>query len=252
MLVRSGPWKSNLRASGSDSIVRFSGNLASDAERVVAERALLAVAGDRPVEFEIGVGTPAASVGAPSVSAVAWRHGTLGGPVRNALLQHYEDAARRSFQEPAQGLLESELDRFVSGVLRHDAELLSHVHALHGLLTRSRLAAGERPAESFRKVAEFHLDGIGQHRAGVAGQLSESLPRRFWSYRGKRRPEVTPEDARGMAELLLRDALALDQALAALFFGSGATVEFRASNLSTADLLARIRHSARQLRSALR
>ncbi|MDE0101964.1 MAG: hypothetical protein OXN89_06255 [Bryobacterales bacterium] len=250
MLVRSGLWKSTLQAGGSGPAVRFSGTLASERERAAAQRALLAVADGLPIEFDIGVGG-SRPVGAPSVSEVAWRQGTLGGPVRNALLQHYEDAARRSFRQPAQGLLESELDRFVSGIVRHDSELLSHVHRLHRLVT-SAPSAKARPDESFRQVAKFHLDGIGNHQAGISSRLSESLPRRFWAYRGERRSAPRTEGAEATAEQLLDDALALDQALAGLFFGSGATLDARASNLSTADLLARIRQHTRQLRAAIR
>ncbi len=250
MLVKSGLWKSTLQADGSGPAVRFSGTLASESERAAAQRALLAVANGRPVEFEIAVGSPT-PMGTTSVSEVAWRLGTLGGPVRNALLQHYEDAARRSFQQPTQGLLASELDRFVSGIMRHDSELLSHVHGLHRLVTS--VQKGDAPRnESFRQVAKFHLDGIGNHQAGISSRLSESLPRRYWAYRGERRGTPRTEDAGATAEHLLDDALALDQALAALFFGSGASLDARDSNLSTADLLARIRQHTRQLRAAIR
>ena len=251
MLVRSGLWNSGLRAGGAGETVRFIGALASEAERSAAQRALLAVAGPRSIEFEIAVGSSALADGSQSVSQVAWRQGTLGGPVRNALVQHYRDAARRSFQQPAPALLQSELDRYVSSVMRHDAELLSHVHALHKLLT-SVPVAGSQPGESLRQVARFHLDGIGRHQAGLSGQLSESLPRRFWAYGGARRHARPSQGVEPAAEQLLDDALALDQVLAALFFGSGASLDARASNLSAADLLGRIRQHTRQLRAAIR
>ncbi len=251
MLAKTGLWKADLQAGGSDRAIRFLGSVASEGDRIKAETALLAAADGRPVEFAISVRSSRVGNPVAQLPAGAARQPTLGGPVRTALLQYYEDAARRSFKAPDQSLLEGELDRYVSTVLRHEAELLAHVHALDSLLSRSSFDQA-RGQDSFRRVIEYHLNGIARHEDGVYEQLSEALPRRYWAYRSERRDQGEFESLGSSSSQLLRDALALDQALTSLFFGSNGALDIRESNLSTADLLSQVRKHTRQLRAAIR
>ena len=249
LLARADLWREPIEVGGSDQLIRFSGFLRSEKDRVDAERRLRAVANGRPLVFALAVRQPASVpfAAAPSVGVTSQPSGGL---VRSSLLQHYEDAARRSFQPLDRALLEGELDRYVSGVFRHGADLLAHVHALHGLLNRSGIDLA-RSSEGLRRVVRFHLRGILDHEAGIYRQLSEALPRQYWAYGGAQERPASPGSLGALSRDLLKDTLALDRALATMFFGPGEALDARANSLSTADLLLRVRLGARHLRSAL-
>ena len=251
MLIEAGLWKANLQASGTSGAIRFTGSVASERERIHAEEALFAVANGRHVEFEIAVrSSNVAAIAMPEVVRAS-RTRSLGTSVRNSLLQHYRDAARRSFQPLDRSMLENELDLYVSDIMRHDADLLAHVHALHALLSRSDTAQ-VRQTDSFQRVVRYHLDGIARHQEDIYGQLSEALPRRYWAHRGPRDKGNISDDLQAAGKALLKDALALDQALSSLFFEGSEMLDVRDSNLSSASLLARLRQHTRQLRTAIR
>ena len=251
MLIKAGLWKANMRVRGTAQSMRFTGAVASEQERTRAEEALFAVADGRPVEFDIAVRSSHVAASAAPAAIRATRTRSLGTTVRNSLLQHYKDAARRSFQPLDRSMLENELDLYVSDVMRHDADLLAHVHALHSLLSRSDIDQA-RAADSFRRVVRYHLDGIARHEADIYGQLSEALPRRYWAYRGPRAIDGNSDGLQAASAALLEDALGLDQALSSLFFGASDMLDVRESSPSSASLLARLRQRTRQLRSAIR
>ena len=251
MLVKAGLWKANLQVRGTAQSIRFTGTVASEQERTRATEALFAVANDRPVEVEIGVRSSHIAASAAPAAVRASRTRSLGTTVRNSLLQHYKDAARRSFQPLDRSMLENELDLYVSDVMRHDADLLAHVHSLHSLLSRPDMVQA-RTQDSFRRVVRYHLDGIARHEAEIYGQLSEALPRRYWAYRGPRATDNNSADLQAAGTALLEDALGLDQALSSLFFGASDVLDVRESSPSSASLLARLRQRTRQLRSAIR
>ena len=249
LLAKSGLWRQGLEAGGSEDVIRFSGTVRNESERAEVERKLRAAAGGQPVEFALvlrSAGTAAFDI-APSMPKAGR---PSGGIVRNTLLQHYEDAARRSFQMLDQGLLEGELDRYVSDIFRHEADLLAHVHALHGILNRS--AAAGANASSLRQVARFHLDGIARHEKDIYDQLSEALPRAYWAHRGARNRPSAEAGLGGLSRGLLEDALALDRVLTGMFFDSGEALDARTSNLSSADLLLSVRQHVGQMRAALK
>ena len=251
MLIKAGLWKANLQTGGTPESIRFTGSVASERERIHAEEALFAVANGRPVEFEIAVRSSHVAASAIPDAVRASRTRSLGTTVRNSLLQHYRDAARRSFQSLERSTLENELDLYVSDVMRHDADLLAHVHALHNLVSRSG-SAQVRDADSFQRVVRYHLDGIAQNGAEIHSRLSEALPRRYWAYRVPRTKASHDGDLQAASKALLQDALALDQALSSLFFAGSDMLDVRESNLSSASLLAQLRQRTRQLRSAIR
>lgn len=250
LLAKAGLWRQGLEAGGSGGVVRFSGSVRSESERVAVERKLRTLAGGLPVEFALVVrsgGTAAVDL-APSVRDAGR---PSGGIVRNSLLQHYEDSARRSFQVLDQGLLEGELDRYVSDIFRHESDLLAHVHALHRVLNRSGGGTGA-DASSLKRVARFHLDGIARHEKDIYDQLSEALPRAYWAHRGVRNRPPAEAGLGDLSRGLLQDALALDRALTGMFFDSGEALDARTSNLSSADLLLSVRQHVGHLRAALK
>jgi len=250
LLAKAGLWRQGLEAGGSGGVVRFSGSVRSESERAAVERKLRTLAGGQPVEFALVVrpGGIAAVDLAPSIRDAGR---PSGGIVRNSLLQHYEDSARRSFQVLDQGLLEGELDRYVSDIFRHESDLLAHVHALHRMLNRSGGGSGA-DASSLKRVARFHLDGIARHEKDIYDQLSEALPRAYWAHRGVRNRPPAEAGLGDLSRGLLKDALALDRALTGMFFDSGEALDARTSNLSSADLLLSVRQHVGQLRAALK
>ena len=251
ILARTGLWNRGFEAGGSDGRIRITGSVSTERERANAESLLLAAAGGQPLETAISVLAPRPVAPASVAAAGAGQSQTVGGPVRTSLLEHYQDAARRSFQEPDRSLLESELERYVSEVLRHDADLLSHAHALHGLLNRDDIDEAIRTA-SFPKVVRFHLNAISRHEAGIYGLLSEALPRRFWAHRGHSGDAAGPGSLGAASSRLRQDVLALDRALNSLLFPGSTALDVRESNLSSATLLARVRQHTRQLKAAIR
>lgn len=251
MLVRAGLWDQDVRAGGPRGRIHFVGSVATDRERLAAEKALAAFAEGQPVDFSIAVrNSPLAQAGDRLPAAMGLGQQPVG-LVRNSLLEHYEDAARRSFREPDRSLLESELDRYVTGVLRHDTELLSHANALHSFLSQPGIEAA-RDSDRFRKVVRFHLDAIWSHQAGIHDLLSEGLPRRFWAYRGRSGDPGEMEGVEAESLALQEDALALDRALTSLLFGTGEGLDVRGRNLSINNLLKHLRQRTERLRDATR
>ncbi len=249
MLVQADLWNQDIRVGGSTGQVRFAGNVASERARLTIERALRRVANGRPVSFAISVldSRPVSAVGQPTTASVLSQEPV--GPVRNSLLEHYEDAARRSFQGLDRSLLEGELDRYVTRVLQHDTELLSHANALQGFLSQPGIEA-VRDSDSFRKVLRFHLDAIWDHQAGIHDLLSEALSRRFWAYRSRLDDPGDTDSIEAEGTALRTDALALDRGLTDLLFGSSEARDAGASSPSINTLLKRLRQRTERLRAA--
>ena len=248
LLAKTGLWKESLEAGGSSGRIRFSGIVDTDRDRIEIENKLRA-ASDWPLAFSIDV-RPALATSTP-LAAASNLDRPSGGLVRSSLLQHYEDSARRSFRPLDRGRLEDELDRYVSGVFRAESDLLAHVHALHHLLNRPGIAS-VRKTDAFQNVVRFHLKGILDREDGIYRQLQEVLPRHYWAYSGSRTEAPDGASLGAQSRDLLADTLALDRVLTAMFFGTGEVIDARETNLSSADLLKRVRRRAQQLRAGLR
>ncbi len=249
LLAKTGLWKESLEAGGSDGRIRFAGIVDTDRDRIEIE-SKLRKASDWPLTFSIEV-RPALAAPSTPLAAVSNLDRPSGGLVRTSLLRHYEDSARRSFRALDRGRLEGELDRYVSGVFRAESDLLAHVHALHRLLNRPGIAS-VRETDAFQKVVRFHLDGIVGREDGIYRRLQEVLPRQYWAYSGSRAESPDGTSLGALSRDLLADTLALDRVLTAMFFGTSEAIDARETNLSSADLLKRVRRRALQLRAALR
>ena len=251
MLAKAGLWNGSLRVGGAGGQVRFTGSAASEADRLRIERALRAAANGRPVEFRIAVRDSRSNATSDESRHVGVRERAVSGHVRTALLQHFTDAARRSFQPADSGLLAQELDRYVSGVLRDDAELMAHAHALHSALNREGLGDAGRPGD-LTKLVRFHSNAVQRRAGSIQDSLSEALPVSYWSHRSARRLERSRGSLGAISRDLVKDALALDRALVAVLLGSGEPLNARSGAESVRSLLARVRFRARQLEGAAR
>ncbi len=245
ILNKTGVWQEDIRPFLTGGVLSFRGTVENAAvrERVTAE--IQRAAGERLVSFaliERQTGDTEALLAGANQSTDAR---ASGGVVRSSLLSHYGDAARRSFQAPEPAALESELDRYVSDVLRGQSRLLSHVYALNGVLTSfdaslvSRLGRGD--VDSFRQVVSFHTTAIREHEASIYDRLSEALPRRFWTYRADKDEAQGDSDWRRESQLLLSDTLDLDATLNALLVTPETSIDTSDVNLSCGELLGRIR-----------
>lgn len=192
-----------------------------------------------PVERNVEVVTSAPSPRATETLIVGDR--VVGGLVRTALVEHYEDAARRSFQTPQLSAIEGELARFVTSVYRDQSELLKHAYEL------SRLTASDT---ADRAAVQSHLRRAAARERAIYDSLSETLPRRFWTAGG--RTAVEPAgDAAAEAKALLADAIALEETLTSMFNRSTDSFDVR-ENVSSGRLLERIEARLKNLRAALR
>lgn len=180
-------------------------------------------------------------------------NGATGGTVRRSLLNHFSDAARRSFVSPQPSALEGELVRYVSEVYSSQSELLSHAYALHrflGRLDAGQLAAADpQTMRRFRELVRFHLGALDEREAAIYDRLSEALPRKVWSYRGDDLEPNETIDWRQESQRLLQDTLELDSNLTALFGSSSMTVDASNPEQSCGELLHRIRTRIRRIKN---
>ena len=251
LLARTGLWKRNIRPAGNGESIVFSGSVAGVAERAVIESKLRAAAGGRPLTFNLALRDDV--LGSAERVTILARNAErpAGGMVRNSLLAHYRDAARRSFRSPRATLLEAELERYVSDVLRHDSELLAHVHVVHSVLSRADTAE-LGGSNTLSRLIEFHLDGIAAREAAIYAKLSEVLPRRYWTYRAKKAaPKESVEAAEESSELLA-DALGLDRMLTTIFVSGETALDASGGERSCGERLAGIRSHIARLRRAMR
>jgi hypothetical protein len=176
----------------------------------------------------------------------------VGGLVRTALIEHYGDAARRSFRAVRPNLLEGELARYVSEVLHADSELLRHAYALHEMLERSEVETLS-PADlrELRAEARRRLSAIRSNEERLYTKLSEALPRRYWAAKGARDGNPSEADLSGDARTLLDAALKLDKSLSAIFVSSDSAVRLEVDPASLGDLLYVVRSSSRNLQQRL-
>ena len=246
ILNKAGVWQEDIHPLHRAGVLSFEGTVENAAVGERVRREIRRAADDREVSFALLERQKETS----SAALLAEGNGPAdarasGGAVRSSLLSHFSDAARRSFRAPEPEALESELGRYVSGVLRSQARLLSHVYALNGVLASfdaslvSRL--GPEDIDSFRQVAGFHATAIREHEARLYDRLSEALPRRFWIYRADKNGVKGEPDWTGESRQLLNDALELDATLHALLVTPEASIDAAGANLSCGELLGRIR-----------
>ncbi len=172
--------------------------------------------------------------------------GVLGGLVRTALVEHYRDAARRSFQTASAPALDAEIARYVSDVFRSQSDLIGHVYELDQLL--SAAPDSELPA----KQVKLHLKGALSSEAVIYDHLSEALPRRYWRYQGEEGADGSTNDLRAESKALLHDVLGLERTLTTVLTGSRQTVGMEEANSSSGELLRRIHQRLSRIKDLTR
>ena len=248
--VRTGAWAKNVAPELRAGRLVFAGSVDSDRQR---DKLIAAVRGElagRDVAFDIAVHAPSSAHRDPPRS-YSLGDRPAGGMMRTALLAHYADAARRSFQQPAPSALEAEIARFASGIYRSQSNLVRHAHALSTLLAEVDPERLSREAsKSFAGLVRFHANGVADSEGSIYDHLSEALPRRYWNHRGDRQAPADADTAEA-ARQLLADALRLDETLTTLLGSPSASVDASEVETSAGALLYRIRTRARNLTSGL-
>lgn len=239
--LEAGLWREDIHPVWSEGGLAFAGTVESDDARQQYIAAIEQQAAGRSVDFDVTVRETANAVasrlGSDSSSAV-------GGLVRTALMDHYRDSARRSFQTIETSGLESEISRYVSEVFRSQNDLVGHAYQLDQLLNHSpeSLSTGDAVAKTLiADLVRFHVDGMGRGEATIYDHLSEALPRRYWRYQGEKGKSLA--DAGDLGEessALLRDVLGLERTLTVVLTGSEQTVTFAEAGTSSGEVLRRI------------
>ena len=177
-----------------------------------------------------------------SSASTSLERGVAGGVVRTALLAHYRDAARRSFASTEPSELEGELDRFMNNVFENQSNLLAHLYQLNVLVSAvpEELVLDVAYSSRFVELAVTHTNAARQHQARIYDLLSESLPRKYWSYKTKD-GDVSFKGLHGETKALLQDALELDANLTTLLSTPQHLLDAGDANVSCGEALSRIR-----------
>jgi hypothetical protein len=248
--ARTGAWAAGITPEVRDGVLTFTGRVASPAERAEWVTAMRRELSGQDMAFDLAAANVAPIVEASEVSYDLGAR-PAGGMMRTALLTHYSDSARRSFQQPTQSALDAEIARFASEIYRSQSRLVRHAHALSELLqdfdTEKLSSEGSR---SLDRLVRFHADGIATTEAQIYDHLSEALPRRYWNHRNDRE-SFSDADQTVAGKALLADALRLDETLTSLLGSSGGTIAADDVETSAGALLYRIRTRAKNLAAGL-
>ena len=254
ILHRAGVWREDLSPAVSETglVLRGSAENAAVRERILAAIRKTPAGREVPVELTLRSAGPAA---AALADVVRVGDHAAGGAVRNSLLAHFSDAARRSFVAPLPAVLESELRRYISDVFTGQSDLLAHAYALKTIL---HSVSGDglselNPAASrhLAEMARFHLREVRENRERIYDLLSETLPRKYWTYRPAAQAADSPNSPLE-AQALLDDVLALDETLTALLSTGAFFVNASDADLSCGALLQRIENHTRRLHAGLK
>ena len=253
MLYEGDVWREDIIPVWTAAGLVLRGTVENEAAR---ERVLAAIGrtkGGSDVAVELQPRDVKSGTSTASLSSTRMEQYPLGGAVRNSLLTHFGDTARRSFVASEPSVLQGEIDHFVNEVFQSQSELLSHAYALKNVLgpvDREQMRAlGLDARAKVQKLARFHLNAVNGAQARIYDRLSETLPRKFWSYRASKSSLAPKPDWRSEVATLLGDTLELDSTLTALLSTPESTVDASDSNLSCGFLLSRIRGRVRHLRA---
>ena len=253
ILYQAKVWREDIAPLWSDAGLVLRGSVENEAAKRRVLQAIERTKGGSDIATDLRLRGVASNTPAVALASEQVEQRPSGGVVRNSLLAHFGDAARRSFVAPEPSVLQGEIDHFVSDVFENQSKLLAHVYALKSILLRVDAgqadALGPAARAKIRKLADFHLSAVNRAQARIYDRLSETLPRKFWSYRASKKSLAREPDWQGEAAALLGDTLELDATLTALLSTPESTLDASQTNLSCGSLLSRIRGRVRYLRT---
>ena len=253
VLYQANVWREDIVPVWTDAGLVLQGSVENEAAKDRVLRAIGRAEGDSAIAIDLRLRDVASSAPRVALASSQVEQHPLGGVVRSSLLTHFGDTARRSFVALEPSVLQGEIDRFVSEVFKSQSELLAHAYALKSVLGRvdgeRAEALGPDARAKIRKLAQFHLSAVNDAQARIYDRLSETLPRKFWSYRASKKNLAPKQDWRSEVATLLGDTLELDSTLTALLSTPEATLDASQTNLSCGSLLSRIRGRVRHLRA---
>lgn len=240
ILHRAKVWREDIAPKWTDDGVVFTGTVENEQVRGEVTVAIRSVdkAGSVPIELQLR----AASSGVSGLAASSAVAGVSGGVVRSSLLEHYGDAARRSFASTETSALEGELDRFMNEVFENQSNLLVHAYELKTLASAvpANLISEVGSSSRFADLTAVHANAVRRHQARIYDLLSEVLPRKYWTYKAKDE-KVTSGNLQVETAALLEDALELDANLTAMLSTPRHLLDAGDANVSCGEALSRIR-----------
>ena len=241
ILHRAKVWREDIVPVWTEGGLVFRGTVENERAREAVSAAIRSAQKGRDTPLELLVrNMPVNTTVAPAVSRE--NLGVPGGLVRTSLLEHFNDAARRSFVSTERSALEGELDRFANNVFESQSSLLSHAYKLNGLLhaVPAELAPRVLASSRYGELVSIHANEIRRERSRIYDLLSEALPRKYWSYKA-REGDVFSSSLPAEAEALLRSALELDANLTALLSTPRHLLDAGDADISCGEALSRIR-----------
>ena len=136
ILYKADVWREDISPVWTDSGLMLQGSVENEAAKSRILRAIGRTEGSSDVAFDLRPRDTTSSAPAVALASAPVEQHPLGGVVRNSLLTHFGDTARRSFVAPEPSVLQGEIDHFVSDVFISQSELLAHVYALKNVLGR--------------------------------------------------------------------------------------------------------------------
>jgi len=260
LLAKAGVWEEDLRPVDRSGQLYFVGTVENNVTRARVLEALSGRAGQAHIGFDLSSRdlNKATSNNTEGLVKKTIRPTSRpsGGVMRTALLSHFQDAARRSFQSPEFSLLEAELDSYVKRIFRGQTRLLAHAYALNSLLSDIKLGYVDNLSfgakRRLREVIRFHLAALRDEEEALHDRLSEVLPRKYWAYKSGEFLSQRHDDWSAEGEALLNDALRLDSVLGSLFGAVPETIQISDVNHSCSDLLRSIRVHLDHLKAPLK
>ena len=241
ILHRAKVWREDIAPIWTDNGLAFAGTVDNEQVRDEVAAAVRSAQKGREVPLELRL-RPVSPESDRSSASTSLERGIAGGVVRTALLAHYRDVARRSFASTEPSELEGELDRFMNSVFENQSNLLAHLYQLNALVSAvpEALVPDVASSSRFVELAVTHTNAARLHQARIYDLLSESLPRKYWSYKTKD-GDVSFKGLHGEAKALLQDALELDATLTTLLSTPQHLLDAGDANVSCGEALSRIR-----------
>ena len=241
ILHRAKVWREDIAPIWTNNGLAFVGTVDNEQVRDEVAAAVRSAQKGREVPLELRL-RPVSPNSDRSSASTSLERGIAGGVVRTALLAHYRDVARRSFASTEPSELEGELDRFMNSVFENQSNLLAHLYQLNALVSDvpEELVPDVASSSRFVELAVTHTNAARQHQARIYDLLSESLPRKYWSYKTKD-GDVSFKGLHGEAKALLHDALELDANLTTLLSTPQHLLDAGDANVSCGEALSRIR-----------